>query len=216
MEVLSYSCQPLDSRMYCLIENQSAIIIDPCIDEELKKVLEQKEITNVLVLLTHEHYDHISGVNWMRDICLDTYVVCSCGCAGNLKDPEGNLSAFSDVFLMDKEPERNSFAGLNFKPYSCQADETYEGRKEWNWEGHKIVMQETPGHSKGSSCILMDDMYLFSGDTLVTGHETILRLPGSSKKDFANITVPYLESLDKEIMVYPGHGKPQKLAEFMK
>ena len=62
----------------------------------------------------------------------------------------------------------------------------------------------------------MDDMNLFSGDTRVTGHETILRLPGSSKKDFANITVPYLESLDKEIMVYPGHGKPQKLAEFMK
>ena len=105
---------------------------------------------------------------------------------------------------------------MDVQPYSCQADETYEGRKEWNWEGHKIVMQETPGHSKGSSGILMDDMYLFSGDTLVTGHETILRLPGSSKKDFANITVPYLESLDKEIMVYPGHGKPQKLAEFMR
>ena len=81
---------------------------------------------------------------------------------------------------------------------------------------HKIFLKETPGHSKGSICILVDEKILFSGDTLVTGHETILRLPGGSKKDFAGITLPYLESLDREIMVYPGHGEPQKLAEFMK
>lgn len=215
MEVLSYLCQPLDSRMYCLIENQSAIIIDPCVDESLKKVLEQKEITKILVLLTHEHYDHISGVNWIRDICLDTHVFCSCGCARNLRHPEDNLSAFSEVLLMDMERENNSFNGLNFQPYSCEADETFEGEYEFIWQGHKIFLKETPGHSKGSICILVDEKILFSGDTLVTGHETILRLPGGSKKDFANITLPYLESLEREIMVYPGHGKPQKLAEFM-
>ena len=91
---------------------------------------------------------------------------------------------------------------MNIQPYSCKADEIFNGKKEWNFESHKIVMQETPGHSKGSICILVD--------------EKLLRLPGGSKKDFAGITLPYLESLDREIMVYPGHGEPQKLAEFMK
>lgn len=103
---------------------------------------------------------------------------------------------------------------MNIQPYSCEADEIFNGKKEWNFESHKIVMQETPGHSKGSICILVDEEILFSGDTLVTGHETILRLPGGSKKDFASITLPYLESLDREIMVYPGHGEPQKLKRF--
>lgn len=215
MDVLNYSCQPIDSRMYCLIENQSAIIMDPCVDEELKNVLEKKELKEILVLLTHEHYDHISGVNWLRDNYPNIQVLCSSQCAGNLKNPEDNLSAFSEVLLIDKESEPNSSHQLNMQPYSCKADQTFEGEYEFIWQGHKIFLKETPGHSKGSICILVDEEILFSGDTLVTGHETILRLPGGSKKDFAGITLPYLESLDREIMVYPGHGEPQKLAEFM-
>ena len=75
-------------------------------------------------------------------------------------------------------------------------------------------MVETPGHSKGSCCILFDKKCMFSGDTLVTGHETILRLPGGSKKDFAEITMPFLNSLDGELMVYPGHGESQRLKQF--
>ena len=55
---------------------------------------------------------------------------------------------------------------------------------------------------------------MFSGDTLVTGHDTILRLPGGSKKDFAEKTLPFLHSLDRELLVYPGHGEPQKLFHY--
>ena len=217
MNINTYSFYPIDSKMYVILENKKALIIDPCVSEEAKEYLKSEQVKEILVLLTHEHYDHISGVNWLRECFPQVKVFCSEACANGIVKPTRNLSAYYEILFSSKEEEiREYVKNMDVQPYSCQADETYEGRKEWNWEGHKIVMQETPGHSKGSSCILMDDMYLFSGDTLVTGHETILRLPGSSKKDFANITVPYLESLDKEIMVYPGHGKPQKLAEFMR
>ena len=73
------------------------------------------------------------------------------------------------------------------------------------------MLKETPGHSKGSICIFLDEKVMFSGDTLVTGFNTIVRLPGGSKKDFYSITIPYLKQLDEDIVVYPGHGGCQNL-----
>ena len=167
------------------------------------------------MILTHEHYDHISGVNWLKENFENVCVLCSQLCADALDNPCRNLSEFWEVLFIGKEEEiRECVKNMNIQPYYCKADETFEGEYEFIWQEHKVFLKETPGHSKGSICILVDEKILFSGDTLVTGHETILRLPGGSKKDFAGITLPYLESLDKEIMVYPGHGEPQKLKQF--
>ena len=55
---------------------------------------------------------------------------------------------------------------------------------------------------------------MFSGDTLVTGYDTILRLPGGSKKDFYALTVPYLKAKNQDIIVYPGHGDNQRLGDY--
>lgn len=101
-----------------------------------------------------------------------------------LGNPHKNLSEYYEILFSGKDEKTQEYVkNMNIQPYSCEADEIFNGKKEWNFESHKIVMQETPGHSKGSICILVDEKILFSGDTLVTGHETILRLPGGSKKD---------------------------------
>ena len=215
METLSYSFYPIDARMYIIAENGKAVIIDPCVSEEAKKYLQSQNIQDIIVLLTHEHYDHISGVNWLRKNFPETKVVCSEVCSKGILSPHKNLSAYYEILFMGKDPEVQEYIkNVEVPPYSCEADETFQGQTEWNWEGHQIVMVETPGHSKGSCCILFDKKCMFSGDTLVTGHETILRLPGGSKKDFVEITMPFLNSLDGELMVYPGHGKPQRLKQF--
>ena len=203
--------------VYIWQEEDSVVIIDPCVSKDALLYLRERNINRILVILTHEHYDHISGVNWLKENFAKVSVLCSQLCAGALDNPYRNLSEFWEVLFIGKEEKiQEHIRNMDIQPYSCEADETFEGEYEFIWQGHKIFLKETPGHSKGSICILVDEEILFSGDTLVTGHETILRLPGGSKKDFAGITLPYLESLDREIMVYPGHGEPQKLAEFMK
>ena len=207
----------LSAIMYIWQEEDSVVIIDPCVSKDALLYLRERNINCILVILTHEHYDHISGVNWLKENFAKVSVLCSQLCAGALDNPYRNLSEFWEVLFIGKEEKiQEHIRNMDIQPYSCEADETFEGEYEFIWQGHKIFLKETPGHSKGSICILVDEKILFSGDTLVTGHETILRLPGGSKKDFAGITLPYLESLDREIMVYPGHGEPQKLAEFMK
>lgn len=67
-ELYSFSFDLIDSRMYLLISNDKALIIDPCVNTDALQLLKDKNIIDVIVLLTHEHYDHISGVNWVRGI----------------------------------------------------------------------------------------------------------------------------------------------------
>lgn len=213
--IRKYVFYPIDSRMYILQENESALIVDPCISKEALLFLKGKNVRDILILLTHEHYDHISGVNWLKENFRQVCVLCSKKCGEALDNPCKNLSEFWEALFIGKEKEiRECVQNMDIHPYSCKADKTFESTYDFTWQEHKVFLKETPGHSEGSICILLDDAFLFSGDSLVTGAKTITRLPGGSKKDFAGITLPYLESLDKEIMVYPGHGEPQKLKRF--
>lgn len=215
MEILSYDFYPIDSRMYLMREKNKALVIDPCVSDEALQEMKKDKIDTILVLLTHEHYDHISGVNWLRENFSDVYVLCSLECAKALPKPSKNLSNFWEVLFVGKDKETQEYVrNMNIKPYSCEADGIFVGEKALEWEGHSFFLRETPGHSLGSICIEMDGKALFSGDTLVTGYSTITRLPGGSKKTFAQMTLPYLKSLDEEFMVYPGHGEPQLLKQF--
>ena len=215
MRITSYSFYPIDARMYVMIQNQKALIVDPCVSEEAEKYLKENQVEDILVLLTHEHYDHISGVNWLREKFSRVSVLCSESCGKLIIKPNKNLSSFYEILFMGKDEKTQEYVrNMNVQPYSCEADEMFSDELEMEWEGHRLLLKETPGHSKGSICINVDDEILFSGDTLVTGHDTILRLPGGNKKNYYDLTVPYLQQLDKDIMVYPGHGESQKLGYY--
>ncbi len=210
--IYTYSFYPIDSRMYILMENEKALIIDPCVSDEALQLLESNSITDILVLLTHEHYDHISGVNWLREHFPAVHVRCSSACAAALPDPSRNLSDFWEILFVGKDKETQEYIqNMNIQPYSCETNSSFARECKMQWEDHSLFLKETPGHSKGSICILLDGNVLFSGDSLVTGHPTITRLPGGSKKDYKEITLPWLRSLDAGIMVYPGHGDKQSL-----
>lgn len=210
----TYTFYPIDARMYIIAENKKALVIDPCQSEEALQMLREHDTEEVLVLLTHEHYDHISGVNWLREHFPSVEVVCSSRCAAALPKPSKNLSNFWEVLFVGKDAETQEYVrNMNIQPYSCEADRTFEGECRMSWEGHSLWLKETPGHSAGSICIFLDDRVLFSGDSLVTGYPTVLRLPGGSRKEFCSSTLPFFESLDQQMMVYPGHGEKQKLCQ---
>lgn len=210
--IYTYIFYPIDSRMYILLENKKALIIDPCVSDEALQLLKESGVAEIFVLLTHEHYDHISGVNWLREQFPVVQVMCSSECAAALTNPSKNLSNFWEILFVGKDEETQEYVrNMNIQPYSCDADNTFEGEYEMLWEDHTLFLKETPGHSKGSICILLDGDILFSGDSLVTGYPTITRLPGGSRKDYTEITLPWFRSLDSGIMVYPGHGEKQIL-----
>ena len=57
----------IDTNMYVFIENGSGLIIDPVWTSEIEQFLMERTITDIIVILTHEHFDHINGLNWLRE-----------------------------------------------------------------------------------------------------------------------------------------------------
>ena len=123
MNIKCYSFYPIDARMYILIEKNKALIVDPCVSEDAKALLKESGVEQLLVLLTHEHYDHISGVNWLRDNFEDVHVLCSKICGDLIQKPNKNLSSFYEILFMGKDEKTREYVrNMNVEPYSCKAD----------------------------------------------------------------------------------------------
>ena len=60
MKIITCTTPLLEQNMYIVEEGKHCIVIDPYYDEKTAVLLEGKIVD--LLLVTHEHYDHISGV----------------------------------------------------------------------------------------------------------------------------------------------------------
>lgn len=213
-KIYVYVMPVLDSRMYIVINDQNekeALIIDPLCDKDAESVI--RELDHATILLTHSHYDHISGANWIRKLTNCT-LYCSELCAKKIQDSTKNFSSFATALIIGKSEAEQAqcmeFFDLN---YSCQADETFERETAFDFGSYRVDIIHTPGHSDCSQCIQLTTdkkgltpVIVFTGDSLVNGHEVITRLPSGSKKDYNSITKPYLDSLADDVMIMPGHG----------
>ena len=62
----------------------------------------------------------------------------------------------------------------------------------------------TPGHTSGGICVIVDEKYLLTGDTLFIGDCGRTDLPDGSNEHMFN-TLQMLKDLPDELIVYPGH-----------
>lgn len=212
MEIYRYLMPGIDSNMYLLTEGASALVIDPHISSTAMAVMRESCVQMVTVLLTHEHFDHISGVNWLREN-FAAEVISTEAAGSALSDPKLNMAKYWEVLLMDKPADKRE-AGRSVADgnYSCYADRTFSENLQFMWEGHEIHMMSAPGHSPGGALILFDKNTLFSGDNLVNGAGVICRLPGGSRKEYCEKTRPVIDNLPDDTWVFPGHGDPAELS----
>lgn len=70
----------------------------------------------------------------------------------------------------------------------------------------KLRVLHTPGHSKDSMCLLLDDHLIFTGDTLFVGNCGRMDLPGSDAKEMYYSLFERLAKLDENLILYPGHN----------
>jgi glyoxylase-like metal-dependent hydrolase (beta-lactamase superfamily II) len=64
----------------------------------------------------------------------------------------------------------------------------------------------TPGHSKDSICLMLDNQLIFTGDTLFVGNCGRTDLPGSDPAEMYHSLFDRLAKLDDKLIVYPGHN----------
>lgn len=203
----------VDSKAYIIDGNDELLLIDSSDGEDFKDYIKNKSPKHIKVILTHEHYDHIVGIEWLREY-FETEVCSSKIVAENITNSLKNLSKCANVLLSFYEKKENEERII--EPYTCFADSILYENEEFIWEENKIRIISTPGHTSGSICILVNDKILFTGDSLLS-IPTITRFPSGSKKDFFDISIAFFESLkEKEIVVMPGHGAPEKLDSLTK
>jgi len=74
-----------------------------------------------------------------------------------------------------------------------------------------VEIIHTPGHTKGGICLLVDEKFLLTGDTLFIGDCGRTDLPdGSNEEMFASLN-ERIKTLPDDLTIYPGHdygGKP--------
>lgn len=169
-------------------EEKRGFIVDPGGDsEDIIAFLDKEGIDLEFILLTHGHGDHIGAVGDLQDK-YELPIVIS----------EKEVELLGDK-LMNLSSSIPPYKGFEFK-----ADRLLKDEEEFDFYGSKLKIMETPGHTIGSICIIMDDV-IFSGDTLFKSSVGRSDLPTGSHTDIIN-SVKKLKNLDGDYRVLPGHG----------
>ncbi len=178
------------SNCYGITTDKAAIVVDPgkC-KPELVEFFKSNADKTRLILLTHAHYDHIGGAKQLRE---ETGVKIAIG-----KNEEFALS--------DRSFNLSGKYKHAVEPF--KADYTIDDEEEFTVGDINITAYETPGHTVGGMCYLMEDC-LFSGDMLF--YETVGRsdLPGGNISDMQKSLERMLWLFDDDIKVYSGHTQP--------
>ena len=144
MTITPYPSDLLVSNMYVIEDGGHAIVVDPSRDTAPARGLAIDKI-----LITHEHYDHISGVNAWKEIS-HAPLLCSARCAERIRDPRKNVARHFDAFCQLQTMLSDYSLPETEPAYACFADEVFEDEISFDWRGHRLRLFEIPGHSPGS------------------------------------------------------------------
>ncbi|MBO8171165.1 MAG: MBL fold metallo-hydrolase [Bacillaceae bacterium] len=190
MDIMMLPLGALATNAYVIKDNQGrGIVIDPAQAAE-PLVQAVQDLSVEAILLTHAHFDHIAGLNEIRELTgAPVYIHPSE--QDWLADPMKNGSA--------RWPEVGG-------PVQCErADYELADGQELNLLGRTWKVRHTPGHSPGGVSFITGD-YVFSGDALFAGSIGRTDLPGGDYEQLITSIQDKLMVLLDETVVYPGHG----------
>ena len=170
-------------------EENPCIIIDPGDNASyLAKLCRDEKLKPEAILLTHGHFDHCTAV---RDL----------------------LERWPDlpVYIHESDVTDRVSGGFDLLfPRLTEKNQRYYGEGDClKLGGLTIRVLETPGHSRGSVCLVAGDV-IFSGDTLFYGSCGRTDFAGGSYEDILR-SLKRLAQLPGQYTVYPGHDRPTDL-----
>ena len=182
--------ESFQTNTYLLWESISAeaFLIDPAFQSEtFLQRIKQLELKVKMIINTHGHADHIGG-NLYFAKALNCPVAIHLADAEMLTNNTKNFSTYMGFELNLSAPQVILHDG----------DELFLGSE-------KVKVIHTPGHTKGSICLLAGK-YLISGDTLFEQSIGRTDFPGGSHTAIIDSIKNKLFILDDDVLVFPGHG----------
>lgn len=166
------------------------IVFDPADKGDyIYQALKEKGFLVKAILLTHGHFDHIWGVEKLKEL------------------------SGAKVYAYEGEKEVCESASVNVskntgRACEIKADEYIRDGEEITVAGISCQLLATPGHTKGSCCYYFEkDKLLISGDTLFQESVGRTDLPTGSMSSLVRSVREKLMILPEDVKVYPGHGE---------
>ena len=185
MKVLSAMVGPIMTNCYILCDEAAKVcaVIDPGDEpKRIEAMIASCGCTPVMILLTHGHFDHCTGVAGLLEKWPDLPVYIH---EADVTDGVGGELTFR---RLDEKNQR----------YWHEGDTLTVG-------GLTLRVMETPGHSRGSVCLLVEGQgVIFSGDTLFRGNCGRCDFPGGDYRAMLR-SLARLGRLEGQYQVYPGH-----------
>lgn len=187
----------VSTNVYLVFYNGNCIIIDPSDEaERIVACIEERKAKPLAILLTHGHFDHIMAAPALaKKYGIKIY-------AG---EAERQLLEDSGLNLATR------FLGEDF---TLEADEYVKGGDEIEFEGFKLKVLYTPGHTVGSVSFYTEDLAdneafkkaAFTGDTLFAGSVGRVDLPTGNEDTMRRTLNEVIKKLPSDTVVFPGHG----------
>jgi hydroxyacylglutathione hydrolase len=191
IKIDSLALGPLATNAYLLSnpDTGKAIIIDPGMNAQpLIKRIAHLEIE--AILLTHAHFDHIGGVEEIRNLKK---------CPVYLHDLE------ADWLTNPKKNGSARYPELGSPIVTDPAEYALDEGQVLHFLGTSFKVFHTPGHSPGSVSFLYEN-HLFGGDVLFKLSVGRTDLSGGDEGTLLDSIHGKLFELDDSVIVYPGHG----------
>lgn len=185
---------PLPTNCYLLTDEETGAtaVIDPGFEsEELSEAVQSTENVQA-ILLTHGHFDHISGVQKIQKLT------------------GAKIYLYSDELLFVKDSSLNlgnAFFGSEVPPF--RVDVPLNDNDTIQLGSLNLRVLHTPGHTVGGCCFIVEDT-IFSGDTLMKLSFGRTDCPTGNYSQMLD-SLRRLAELKGDYHVYPGHGSATML-----
>ena len=196
MEIKSFVFNPIQENTYVVWdETKECVVVDAGNmsareDRVLADFIEEQGLKPVMAINTHCHFDHILGVEFVRETYGAKFAASS-----------------ADNAIMLGSKQHCAMFGLEVGELPATIDIDLASTKELHFGNTTLRVIPTPGHTPGGVSLLHEESKsLFTGDTLF--RECIGRtdLPGGDYPTIMKSILGNILPLGDEVTIYPGHG----------
>jgi len=187
----------VSTNVYLVFYNGNCLIIDP--SDEVDRIIsciEERGAKPLAILITHGHFDHIMAA------------------------PELSKKYGIKIYAGEADKQLLEDSKLNMgqrflgEDFTMKADIYLKGGDALEFEGFKLKVIYTPGHTVGSVSFYSDDLeeneafkkVIFTGDSLFAGSIGRVDFPTGNEDAMRRTLEEVFKKMAPDTVVFPGHG----------